>query len=89
VRVLAFFLIDLDELKLENHAEMLKTINKLLLILLEISEPKLILEVLFVLMKQELKNNGNTKLTLLLPKCIGKVIKNPIFKTQNENTKNV
>jgi hypothetical protein len=63
---------------------MLKTINKLLLILLEVSEPKHILEVLFTLMKNELKVNGNAKLTLLLPKCIGKVIKNPIFKSQNQ-----
>lgn len=34
VRTLSFFLIDLDELKLENSGEMVKTINKLLLILL-------------------------------------------------------
>ncbi len=63
---------------------MLKTINKLLLILLEISEPKHILEVLFIMMKQQLKNGGNAKLSLLLPKCIGKVIKNPLFKSQYE-----
>ena len=36
------------------------------------------------MMKQQLKTGGNIKLSLLLPKCIGKVIKNPIFKSQYE-----
>lgn len=82
MRTLAYFLIDLDETKLENYSEMLKTINKLLLILLEISDTKHILEVLFIIMKQELRRNGNIKLLLLLPKCMGKVVKNPIFTSQ-------
>lgn len=43
MRTFIFFLIDLDEIKPDNNSEMMKTINKILLILLEISEPKHIL----------------------------------------------
>lgn len=82
VSTLAFFLVDLDEIKLENNGEMLKTINKLLLIMLETSEPRHILEVLFIMMKKQFKLQDHHKLTLLLPKCVLKVIKNPSFKMQ-------
>ena len=43
MRTFIFFLIALDEIKPDNNSEMMKTINKILLILLEISEPKHIL----------------------------------------------
>jgi hypothetical protein len=40
------------------------------------------------MMKQQLKTNTYIKLNLLLPKCIGKVIKNPIFRSQYERQRN-
>ena len=51
IRTLSYYLVDLDEIRLENNGEMLKTINRLMLVLLETSEPKHILEVLFIMMR--------------------------------------
>lgn len=44
------------------------------------------LNVLFIMIKQQLRTNGNVKLSLLLPKCIGKVIRNPVFTSQYMRT---
>lgn len=65
---------------------MLKTINKLMLILLESSDAKHIVEVLFLLMRDQLKSQDGSKLNLLLPKCIAKVIKNPSFRSQAQRS---
>ena len=86
IQTLAYFLVDLDDMKLENNGEMLKTINKLMLILLESSDAKHIVEVLLLLMRDQFKSKDGSKLNLLLPKCISKVIKNPSFKLQAERT---
>ena len=37
IRTLSYYLVDLDEIRLENNGEMLKTINRLMLVLLETS----------------------------------------------------
>lgn len=72
-RLLMYFLIDLDENAIDNKAEITKTVNKIILYLLEKSDKRHMLEVLFILLQYQLRHNCNTKIQHLIYKCIGKV----------------
>lgn len=76
-----FFLIDLDENVIDNKDEITKTVNKIILFILEKSESRHMLEVLMILLDSQLKLNANTnsKVQHLFYKCIGKVSKFPKF----------
>jgi hypothetical protein len=76
-RMLMYFLIDLDENSIENKDEITKTVNKIILYILEKSESRHMLEVLVILLQYQLKlnSNSNSKIQHLIYKCIGKVVK--------------
>jgi hypothetical protein len=80
-RMLMYFLIDLDDNSIDNKDEITKTVNKIILFILEKSESRHMLEVLVILIDYQLKLNINinSKIQHLIYKCIGKVSKFPRF----------
>jgi len=79
MRLLMFFLIDLSESRLDNKDELVKTVNKIILVLLEKMPADHLLEVMTMLLKYSIKNKLVKKLSQLLMKCIQKSITSPSF----------
>jgi hypothetical protein len=76
-------MVDVDESKSDQRSRLVKTINKILLLLFDYSDPHHILEVLFILLRARFQmkscNCLSKKAYFLLPKCIARVIKsNPL-----------
>lgn len=79
-RMLVYFLIDLDDNNIENKSEISKTVNKIILSLLEIAETRHMVEILFMLLRGEMERDSSVKLQHLLVKCMGKITQNPKFR---------
>ena len=76
-RLLLYYLIDLDEKPPRGHScqEMTKNINKCVLNILETSDSRHIIEILFLLGKRHLELGISTKLIHIIFKCISKAFK--------------
>lgn len=81
--MLIYFLIDLDENTIENKEEITKTVNRIILFVLERADSRHMLEVLVLLLRYQLDLNANIKIQHLIYKCIGKVTKFPKFGHEN------
>ena len=78
-RILVYFLIDLDDHNIENKGEITKGVNKLILILLENTETRYMVEVLFIILRNEIKIARNVKLQNLVVKCTSRIVTHPKF----------
>jgi tetratricopeptide (TPR) repeat protein len=76
-RMLLYMLVDLDETPLNGQGakEMSKQVNRCVLNILETSNARHVMEILFLLGKRHLQLNLNVKLVHIIIKCIDKTIK--------------
>lgn len=79
VRINIFFLLDLNESRIDNKDELSKSVNKILLILLDTMAADHMLEIMSMLLNYSVKHNLSKRLNQLLMKCIMKTVKRDNF----------
>ena len=67
-----FFLIDLSDSKMDNKDELMKVVNRTVLLLLDCIHAEHLIEVMMIMLEYTIKNNLNKKLGHLLTKCLAK-----------------
>lgn len=82
MRLNIFFLLDLNESKLDNKEELSKLVNKILLILLDTMPADHMFEIMTMLLNYSVKNNLSKRLNQLLMKCILKTVKRENFNSK-------
>ena len=83
-RMLLYTLVDVDE-KQGTNCQVGKLINRCLLNILETSDPRHLLEILYLLGKQHLELNVSVKLVHIIIKCIAKLAKYTYFSLDLKN----